>query len=565
MRIRILIGLLLTSACTAGVVAQSLPSHHPGFTRIAILGCHKQFEPAPALHRYVQQLPDLCLWIGDNVYADTEADPTYLKRCYDALAAKPAFQQLREAAPWMATWDDHDFGLNNAGKEYPLKAESKAIFREFWELEAEIPAAQAGIYYARTYAINGKRLQIIMLDVRYERDPPFSGGDVLGEAQWAWLEAQLQQEADLRLLVSGFQLLLDASSGSETWAKFPQAQERLFQLIRTTRAEGVVFLTGDQHYGEVGRRPHTLPYDAVELQFAGINQIESPEFNSHRVSPVIQSQHSYALLDIHWQQTEADLPYLSFRIYDALADELELVYRVNLQELLLQLHIAGAPRFVERQRIQLIHDHPGLEVRYTLDGGEPTLASPVYEQAFDISQSTVLKAQLYYPDGQAASRVFSQSFERVPPLAAVAPPARLAVGLSFRYLEGNFSQLPDFSAQAATKTGIARSLDPMATAEQPDHFAIEYRGYLDIPVAGVYQFFLYSDDGARLYLHDQLVVDNDGSHSARLRQGSLALAKGLHPIRILYFEDYEGQTLQLSYEGPGLSRQPIPFNDFSHE
>jgi hypothetical protein len=301
--------------------------------RIAILGCLKQNEPAPALVKVGSEEPDLCLWIGDNVYADTETSPEFLRSCYATLAAKPGFQELRAAAPWAATWDDHDFGLNNAGGEYPLKNESKAIFREFWKLTDEIPVDRDGVYYAKMFSTNGKNLQLILLDPRFNRAMPGPDADTLGEQQWAWLSETLAEPADLRLLVSGFQVLLDAGTGSETWAEFPAARQRLFDTIRKSGAEHLVLLTGDQHYGEVCRLTDALGYDAVELQFAGLNQIETPEFNSLRVSPVSRSKQSYALLDIQWRRTAEDAPHLLFRVVDAEQGRDELVYRVNFAEL----------------------------------------------------------------------------------------------------------------------------------------------------------------------------------------------------------------------------------------
>ncbi len=312
--------------------------------RIAILGCLKQNEPAPALEKCLEAKPDLCLWIGDNVYADTKTSPDFIAECYATLAAKPEFQGLRTAAPWVATWDDHDFGLNDAGGDYRFKHESRDLFRAFWQLADEIPADRDGVYYAKTFPTHGKTLQIILLDPRFNRDEPGPRGDTLGERQWGWLTTVLQEPADLRLVVSGYQVLLDAGTGSETWAEFPAARRRLFDLIRRSGAEHVVFLTGDQHYGEVCRLRDALGYDAVELQFSGVNQIEPPEFNSTRVSPVSRSRHSFALLDIQWRRTAQDMPHLLFHVVDADTGRDELVYRVNFAELEQTAADGHAPR-----------------------------------------------------------------------------------------------------------------------------------------------------------------------------------------------------------------------------
>ena len=303
--------------------------------RIAILGCHRQDLPAPALVKVVEAKPEICIWIGDNVYADTQDDPSYIQHCYEAMEAKPAFRQLREHSTFLATWDDHDFGLNDVGGKYRWKRESKEIFRKFWRLEEEIPADQPGIYYSKSIESLHGVLQIVLLDPRYNRDDPGPNADTLGEPQWVWLEKTLQQPADLRLIVSGYQILLDTGTGSETWAEFPKARQRLFDLIKKTEAEHVVFLTGDQHYGEVCRLPGAIGYDAIELQFAGVNQIEEPELNTTRVSQVSTSYHSYALLDIQWQKSEHHVPHLDFQIIDAEVNRPDVTYRVNFHELTL--------------------------------------------------------------------------------------------------------------------------------------------------------------------------------------------------------------------------------------
>ena len=97
-----------------------------------------------------------------------------------------------------------------------------------------------------------------------------------------------------------------------------------------------------------------------------------------------------------------------------------------------------------------------------------------------------------------------------------------------------------------------------------DGFALLFEGYLRVPRAGIYQFALKSDDGSRLILHDTVVVDNDGSHSARVRRGRIALAAGLHPLRIEYFEDYMGQELSLRWTGPGVTDEPVPPEALGH-
>lgn len=536
-------------------------AQHSAVTRIAILACHRQNNPSPALARYLAMQPDLALWIGDNVYADTKDDITFIDACYNTLAAKPEFAELRKI-DFLATWDDHDYGLNDAGKHYAIKAQSKDLFRRFWGLENEIPAERSGIYYARTLNAGGHTLQVIMLDVRYNRDDPGPQGDVLGEEQWAWLEQELRKPAELRLIVSGFQILLDGDSPSETWGKFPLAQERLFQLIRQTEAEGVVFITGDQHYGEVCRKPYALDFDAIELQFAGINQTEDPEFNSLRVSPVATSLHSYAMLDIQWEKSGADLPHLMFRLYDAETDDIELTYRVNFDEIRLKPSFTGRITFIDSSLVAIRHPYAGLSLRYTLDGSLPHSGSPVYTASRVLKDDTDLQVRFFDSKGNSRSRVFQQVYKKVSPLAGVEKPKNPNRGLRYTYYETAIQSLDEILTAKAKASGVTQDYNPSKLATIADHYAIVYEGLIEVSETGYHTFYSQSDDGSRVYVHGQLVVDNDGSHSRRLRSGEIALEKGLHPIRIEYFEDTEGQSLKLEVSGPDQVRRAISAADF---
>lgn len=334
---------VLGGLCAADVVAGEPPAEGDGsrenvITRIGIAGCHRQDFPAPALSRYLEAQPQLMLWVGDNVYADTEDDIGHIEACYAALEAKPAFRLLRDKAITIAGWDDHDYGLDNSGRNYALKQESKRLFRSFWKQEGWIPEERDGVYHARLFGQGNQTLQVIILDPRFNREDEGEAADTLGESQWRWLEHQLREPADLRLVVSGYQVLLDREARFETWAKFPRARQRLFDLIRRTGAENVIFVTGDQHYGEVLRVRNALGYDAIELMFSGINQEEPHVLATHRVSPVAHAKDAYALIDIQWQKdgpdaANADFPHLVFRCFDARDNSVELSYRVNFSEL----------------------------------------------------------------------------------------------------------------------------------------------------------------------------------------------------------------------------------------
>ena len=516
--------------------------------RVALLGCIRQNEAVPALAKYVELDADLHLWVGDNIYADAKEDPKIIKQCYETLAAKPGFKELRSQGQHMFTWDDHDFGDNNEGRHYKLKQVSKKLFVDFWGLDKEIPVDQLGVYYSKVFGGANNRLQVINLDVRYNRDDPGPDGDVLGEAQWKWLEEQLKVPADLRFIVSGFQVLLPKEAGSETWDQFPKARDRLIRTVRRSQASRVVFITGDQHYGEVCRRRSLLDFDCVELQFAGLNQIEKPaEYNPYRVSTVCKSKHSYAFIDVQWDETKYDPPHLLFRVCNAETGVDEVIYRVNFDEIDWNVTFSQPWEFNDKNQVALSGSTYGLTMRYTVDGSDPSKKSPVYVEPFTIEKTVTVKARLFDDMNMPRSDVFQRTFKKVKPLAALAT-TETKPGLRYRYIESNFETLPDFDEFEIKKSGVAMDLDVEKIADRSDHYAIQYGGLVDIPETGTYRFYTTSDDGSKLYIHDKLVVDNDGSHSARSRFGYITLERGLHPIRIDYFEDYMGQELEIGFD-----------------
>ncbi len=539
--------------------AAEIKGKGPSRTRIGILGCLRQFEPSPALHRYLEASPDICLWVGDNIYADTDDDPEVLRRCYAALEARPVFKALRNQSTFVATWDDHDYGNNDEGRDYPLKDFSRGLFRSFWQMEEFIPEDRDGIYHVRRFPGGEHGLQIILLDPRYNRDDEGPEADTLGHNQWQWLEEQLLQPASLRLIVSGYQILLGADVTSETWDKFPKARQRLFDLIRATAAENVIFITGDQHYAEVLKLDRALDIDAWEFQFSGINQIEKSHYNPLRQTPVIRSKHSYCLLDIHWEDTETDVPHLMFQVFDALDNRCEIQFRLNFSDLKLHPDIPADRMFVKSTTFMATDPYPDLVMRYTLDDSDPGPNSPALNQPFTISSTTPVRLALFNSRGTRRSPIYHRTLT----LAEALPKYSLTGarnGLTFEYIEGMFQSVNDAIGLKPLKTGTVSHFDVARIAgTRKDHYAIRFSGFIQVPLDEVYTFELTSDDGSRLTVHNRLVIDNDGSHSARRKYGSIPLEAGFHPFLLEYFEDYMGQELRLRILDPQGNPVPVSY------
>lgn len=303
-------------------------------SRIAFGSCAKEDRPQPVWDTIAETDPDLFLFIGDNVYADT-ADPEVFSQKYQLLAEKPGFRRFRQQIPLLATWDDHDYGSNDGGAEFEGKHAAKAAFLSFFKVPLDAPMrTREGVYQAHAFGPDDKRVQVILLDTRTFRDAlserteqeraggfgPYKPADnlnatMLGEAQWRWLEQQLKQPARLRVIASSVQVV-SGDHGWECWNNFPHERARLFRLVGETRANGVIFVSGDRHLAELSCDSglEGKPYAMFDLTSSGLNQAEGgriDEPNRHRSSAVVREQ-NFGEITVDW---EAPDPVIEFRIH----------------------------------------------------------------------------------------------------------------------------------------------------------------------------------------------------------------------------------------------------------
>ncbi len=306
-----------------------VPAVNPMISRIAFGSCSTQDEPLPILRTVLEWEPDLFIYLGDNIYGDT-FDMKLLEAKYGQLAVKKDFMALRAAVPTIATWDDHDYGSNDAGKEFPFKAESKEIFLKFWNEPTPSPRrAHEGIYTSYRFADPAakKTLQIILLDTRSFRDPPLTNPfgswkndylpdtnpakTILGETQWAWLKERLMEPADLRVIGTSIQFSHEYN-GWESWTNFPLELMKMVSLIGETKANGVVFISGDVHWGELSILKTPNCYPLHDVTASGLNRDwEELEPNQNRHGDACQDFH-FGMLDISWSGD----PSVQLRVHD---------------------------------------------------------------------------------------------------------------------------------------------------------------------------------------------------------------------------------------------------------
>ncbi len=341
-------------ASTAEAAAPDRVSARPELT-ISTLGfgsCTHEDRPAPIWDAIHAAHCDAFVLCGDNIYGDS-ADPLVLRKKYGLLAAIPGFAKLRQSTPLFATWDDHDYGINDGGADFSGAAASQNEFCEFFQVPATSPLRTTrGVYDCVTLGPVGKRVQLLLLDTRAFRSPlkkdPANPkvtipnhdpeATMLGAAQWAWLERRLQEPAELRVVVSSVQLI-PREHGSEKWGNFPKERARFLELLSRTKATGVVVISGDRHLAELSMLPPAegVLYPLYELTTSGLNLVippkpaapppnegkpsppavekpkvekpKKPQPNAYRLHELPYTSSNFGLLRINW-----DAPNPSLRI-----------------------------------------------------------------------------------------------------------------------------------------------------------------------------------------------------------------------------------------------------------
>lgn len=309
----ILLIVSLFSGCSASRVsspASTAPSLNDVVT-ISFGSCLRQWADQPVWQAVSALQSEAFIFAGDNVYTDVgpylkQREPQRIQQAYRDLSLNADFTGFLKAAEQAgtgvyATWDDHDYGINDGGNDYAFKEKSKQYFSDFFQLApSDIgDSVQTGVYHHRVIHAAGLRIQMIMLDTRSYRSEILRDDDrnacqptgivanekadatVLGESQWQWLAGVLSEPADIRLVVSSIQVL-PTEHCFEKWANFPRERERLLALLESSRAEGVILLSGDRHLAEISRLQPTGMYPLYELTSSGLNSAvgeNSPAIN----------------------------------------------------------------------------------------------------------------------------------------------------------------------------------------------------------------------------------------------------------------------------------------------
>ncbi|KAM6543432.1 hypothetical protein CsatB_007879 [Cannabis sativa] len=280
-------------------------------SRIAFGSCANQSasqEQEAIWNAIISFNPQLFIWMGDNIYGDIKrpfrvfgkertigpwknvarfvpSSPQEMSSRYLQAKSNPGYSRLRRHPNLtiIGTWDDHDYGLNDAGKElsFTTKTTNQKLLLDFLDEPRNSPRRhQQGVYASYTFGPQGRQVKVILLDTRYHRDPLSSDGTILGDSQWTWLEKELNSTPSaITIIGSSIQVIsnISATTGPlfymESWGRFPKERERLFKVIADSKRDGVIFISGDVHFGEITRFDCAATgYPLYDITSSGLTQ-----------------------------------------------------------------------------------------------------------------------------------------------------------------------------------------------------------------------------------------------------------------------------------------------------
>ncbi len=281
---------------------------------IAFGSCNDEDRPQPLWNHLNKEHADIFLWLGDNIYGDSE-DPLVLKHKYEIQNSNKDYQNFKKNTPINGTWDDHDYGVNDGGKEFRSKVESQQLLLDFLEIPKDhIRRTRAGVYDKISISKNDILVDIFILDTRYFRDTligkrgEFSGmskGTILGNAQWNWLDECLaSSKADVHIFLSSIQLIPE-EHGWEKWYNFPKEKEKFLKLIEKYQIQYPIVLSGDRHSAEISEQKlnETKIYDITSSSLTHGIRNPRPEANRFRtINTELIFEENYGILEIQKAQ-----------------------------------------------------------------------------------------------------------------------------------------------------------------------------------------------------------------------------------------------------------------------
>ena len=272
--------------------------------KLGIGSCVDQDYPTPAWASLEKESINSFFFLGDNIYGDVPSG-----RLDNVILS---YEKLNDQMPsWLKNteklviWDDHDYGLNDAGANYIYKAESQQIYNDAWNIDQNDPRrSREGIYFSELKDIAGKKILIVGLDTRYFRSNLIKIGNsykphtnsnttILGQIQWEWLEKELSREHDILILASSIQVLA-TEHRFEKWSNIPHERDKLLALLNKL-SSNVLIISGDRHRSGFYKLDNIYEFTSSSLNKGIFPSYESDSLLLGKT----YTQNNYGIVEFH--------------------------------------------------------------------------------------------------------------------------------------------------------------------------------------------------------------------------------------------------------------------------
>ena len=272
--------------------------------KLGIGSCVDQDYPTPAWASLEKESINSFFFLGDNIYGDVPSG-----RLDNVILS---YEKLNDQMPsWLKNteklviWDDHDYGLNDAGANYIYKAESQQIYNDAWNIDQNDPRrSREGIYFSELKDIAGKKILIVGLDTRYFRSNLIKIGNsykphknsnttILGPIQWQWLEKELSREHDILILASSIQVLA-TEHRFEKWSNIPHERDKLLALLNNLSSK-VLIISGDRHRSGFYKLDNIYEFTSSSLNRGIFSSYESDSLLLGKT----YTQNNYGIVQFH--------------------------------------------------------------------------------------------------------------------------------------------------------------------------------------------------------------------------------------------------------------------------
>jgi alkaline phosphatase D len=288
------------------------------------------------LKHITAQNADFMVWLGDNTYlreVDWNSRTGFGKR-YTHTRSLLELQPLLASMHNYATWDDHDYGPNDADRSFIHKRTALEVFNLFWANQRAGMAENDGVYSQFTWA----DLDFFLMDNRWFRAPNNRSGkadaDYLGQRQLNWLiDALSTSKAPFKFVVVGGQVL-NHTKRYEYYANYEKERQQLFNEIAKNKIEGVVFISGDVHHSEVNKMMRYDAYPIYEITSSSLtagvypNNTDAPQL----IKESVVNENNFAVVNVTGTRNNRQftLKYINAKnavLYTLTINENELKYK----------------------------------------------------------------------------------------------------------------------------------------------------------------------------------------------------------------------------------------------